>query len=75
MSRPKMAPRRKRRRRVQKKIDKRFGLMHYDRKAIYLHKVALACTEYLHDHYVKSSRTLSDMFEEMLGAHRKEDEG
>ncbi len=38
----KLAPQRKRPKRVAKKIDRRFGLAHYDKKAIYIRKVARA---------------------------------
>ncbi len=38
----KLAPKRKRPKRVAKKIDRRFGLAHYDKKAIYIRKVARA---------------------------------
>ena len=37
-----MAPKRKRRRRVQKKIDQRFGFLRYDRAAIYSARVSRA---------------------------------
>ena len=38
----KLAPQRKRAKRVAKKIERRFGLAHYDRDAIAIRKLAIA---------------------------------
>lgn len=63
-----IAPRRTRRKRVQKKIDRRFGLAHYDKQSIYIRKLSLAMEPLFE---IGQDSTLSDLFKNLFLPHMK----